>query len=101
MKYSIEEIRDITDKAKVVNLKKLDKFINKKEKKENKRTIQFLKKVNKRIIKQAKKGENQCFCDIDRLNRNQRDIVLDYFETRLYTVKIDNCDVLIVCWEKV
>ena len=102
MKYSIEEIRDISDKAKVVVDARNKSSFDKREKKRDKQTVKLLKKLNRLIVKSAKKGLTRCIYDVKYITSRQKDTILDYFEFRLYKIRIDkyNTFLIDISWER-
>lgn len=102
MKYSIEEIRDIADKAKVKVDAKTRSWFDKREKKRDKQTVNLLKKLNRLIVKSAKKGLTSCVYDVKYITERQKDIILDYFEFRLYKIRIDkyNTFLIDISWKR-
>lgn len=105
MKYSIEEIRDITAKNNEVALKRFETWKKKRIDKENKEALNIIKKVNKQICKSAKKGLSQAFVDAGHIIDTQEEIIRDYFELRMYSINFNKYafneeTMIIVSWEK-
>lgn len=89
MKYSIEEIREITNKANKKATKRFEMWKKKRIEKENNQALNIIKKINKKICISAKKGITQAFLDVGCITDEQKEIIRDYFELRMYNIRFN------------